>query len=43
MSTQVWTVTRVASAEVIRGCCGRSDAICNCQPDQCTCTATEGE
>lgn len=43
MSKSVWTVTRVAHAVVIRGCCGNTDDICNCKPDQCDCTAPEGE
>lgn len=44
MAINTWTVTRVAHAVIIRGCCGLPDEdpsggpTCNCKPDQCTCT-----
>jgi hypothetical protein len=43
MSDTVWKVSRVAHAVIIRGCCGNTDAICNCQPTECECTPPEGE
>jgi hypothetical protein len=48
MTQTVWTVTRVAHAVIIRGCCGLPDEdpaggpTCNCKPTECDCTSPEG-